>query len=617
MNQALHRFTRLPVLPAGVLIYAGERALAAHPVGPYLTALGLLLLAACPAALWWTRRGGERGALALEALPLALFLLAALLYLAGLALPAGVREGALHWLLTWGWALSLLLGAFPFLFVELSLWSQGHPERPGRARLSRAVEAGLLLGLLLCLIVTLNFAFHRLGWQWDLAYFKTARPSAATLEVAEGLEETVEVALFYPEDHLVLSLLQAYFNDLAAAPGRLDIRTYDAELHPAQARAFKVRRNGVVLLRKGEVRKSIQVGTLLSQARTRIRNFDGAFFAALLEVARERRTAYITVGHGERNERKPNRDDPRSGISALRSLLAERNFQVKFLGASEGLAADLPRDAALVIVLAPTEAFLPGEVAALRVYLEAGGSLLVLLDPESGAGNVSAARPGAASLEGLLAGYGLKFRPVVQANDRFYARRTFTQADRGLLVTIGYQSHPSVAALSRNARQNPLLLLGSGAWEKGKPPPHLRVQETIRAMEGTWGDGNGNFAFDKGRESRAQPIVSLAVSPALPRGKQPGVKPPRGPHILAFADADFALDFLMRNRANRLVVAEAIRWLAGGLPPGLTGKEKDVQIVHARGDEWVWFYLPVFGMPLLVLGLGYLFSGRPGLRRRV
>jgi hypothetical protein len=65
-----------------------------------------------------------------------------------------------------------------------------------------------------------------------------------------------------------------------------------------------------------------------------------------------------------------------------------------------------------------------------------------------------------------------------------------------------------------------------------------------------------------------------------------------------------------------LLLAESIRWVtAGDLPPGLTGKEKDVKIIHAKDDEWVWFYLPVFAVPLLMLGLGFWFSGRPGMKR--
>ena len=87
--------------------------------------------------------------------------------------------------------------------------------------------------------------------------------------------------------------------------------------------------------------------------------------------------------------------------------------------------------------------------------------------------------------------------------------------------------------------------------------------------------------------------------------------------MLVYADADLAMDFLMRNRANRLLLAEGIRWLtAEDLPSGLTDKGKDVKIIHAKGDEWFWFYLPVFAGPLVVLGLGLWLSGRIGSRRR-
>ena len=179
MKPVLRRFMRLPAPLGGVAMYLGERALEGHTLAPYLTGLGVALLAMPLVLLLWNRAGGDRMALTLEALPIGLFLLAALLYLAARKFPdadPGVD------LLTWGWVLSLLLGVFPYLFVELSLWSQGHPELPLRGRLARAVEGGLALGLLLSVAVTLNFVFDRLNWQWDLAFFKTAEPSAAALE---------------------------------------------------------------------------------------------------------------------------------------------------------------------------------------------------------------------------------------------------------------------------------------------------------------------------------------------------------------------------------------------------------------------------------------------------
>ena len=220
----------------GVLIFLGERTLAAHQAGPVLTGVGLALLVVLPLLVAWQRRGAARGALALEAAPAALFLLAALLYLAGLAIPQAEAVGR-HWhgIVTWAWALTLLLGLFPFLFVEMSLWSQGHSQAPAPDRLRRALEAGLQLGLVLCLVVALNFVFNRLEWRWDLAYFKTTEPSSATRQLVEGLGEPVEVAVFFPENHIILSLLRSYLQPLAAGQDNLELNFYDAELHPGFA----------------------------------------------------------------------------------------------------------------------------------------------------------------------------------------------------------------------------------------------------------------------------------------------------------------------------------------------------------------------------------------------
>ena len=603
----------------GVLIFLGERTLVAHQAGPVLTGVGLALLVVLPLLVVWQRRGAPRGGLALEAAPAALFLLAALLYLAGLAIPRAEAAGR-HWygIVTWAWALALLLGLFPFLFVEISLWSQGFSQTPAPARLRRALESGLQLGLVLCLVVTLNFVFNRLEWRWDLAYFKTTEPSGATRQLVEGLGEPVEVAVFFPENHIILSQLRAYLQPLAAGQDNLNLNFYDAELHPVQARDFKARQNGSVVLRKGKVRKEISVGTALNRARRRLSEFDGSFFSAMLEVSQERRMAYITVGHGERNERPAAKNDPRSGVVGLRALLAERNFTVKNLGLGQGLGREVPSDAALVIILGPAEPFLRGEAAALKAYLEKGGRLLVFLDPETAGGAPGPRKRAAGPLLKLLQGYGLTFTPVVQAHERFYARRTFGKADRGFLVTVAYGNHPSVSALRRKAGQNPLLLLGAGAWQKTKPPAGMNVKTVVKGMGGTWGDLNGNYEFDKGTEKRTQPLLALAVSPKAVSLKKAaaGKSAPEGPHIMGFADADFALDFLLQNRSNRLLLAESIRWVtAGDLPPGLTGKEKDVKIIHAKSDEWVWFYLPVFAAPLLVLVLGVWFSGRPRMKR--
>jgi hypothetical protein len=347
----------------------------------------------------------------------------------------------------------------------------------------------------------------------------------------------------------------------------------------------------------------VAVGETLEQARRALGKLDESFFARLLEVSRQRQTVYLTVGHGERNEHPgPTGPAPPSGLNRFQALLRARNFTVKQLGPAEGLEAGVPADAALVVAADPREPFLPGESEALRRYLEGGGALLAFLEPSH------PAAPAGTTLAQMLERFGILFDPTPQANDRVYGRRTFTQADHALLVTVRYLNHPSVEGLRRAGNQFPLLLLEAGALRTGQAPAGLQATQTVQAMPGTWGDANGNFAFDA-PEQRGEPALAVAVGPPAVKGS-PGAAaetPGKGPRILAFADADLAGDLLLQNRANLLAVEEALAWLVKRPAlPDLPASEEDVRLVHARADDWLWFYLPVLGIPLLVVGFGWL-----------
>ncbi len=167
-----------------------------------------------------------------------------------------------------------------------------------------------------------------------------------------------------------------------------------------------------------------------------------------------------------------------------------------------------------------------------------------------------------------------------------------------------------MTAFRRGRNQFALLAMDAGALQKGKAPPGFVVQETLRAMPGTWADANGNFLFDQGRETRGKPTLGLAVerleqSPhRTPKGT-PAVKPAPGVRIMAFSDVDIASDLLLRFRGNSMLMAQSMAWLANRAEKAVyPNSEKDVRILHAKDDDWLWFYLPVVGVPLLVLGFG-------------
>ncbi len=619
----------LPIL-SGILIVLGEHLWRAEPARPFLSGLAAVLLIA---AVGWSlavafgaeRKGSlNRGSLIVLAAPTLLFALAAAIYFAGLLLPSDPGEG-LDWpaLFSWGWLLALLLGVVLFVFVEAAWLDQGEMPKPDPLRLRAAGKAGLSLGLLLLLVVTLNFVFNRLPWQWDLGYFRSAQPSDATSETIRNLDAPVSVTLFYPEDNPVRSLLRDYFIGLEGLSTHLEIGYYDADLHPAAAREHKARRNGLIVVSRDSVTRNISLGLTVEAARDKLAKFDSTFLSELAHVTREKRNAYFTVGHGERNEKGDSGRPVTSRIKGFEALLRAQNFTVKPLGLAEGLGQEVPTDADLVVVAGPRLPLRQSEEDALGRYLDQGGNLMAFLEPDSGkaAPGLPVAADAPPALSGLLAAYGVEYRPVVQANDRVFGRRTHTKADHALLATARYQNHPSVSSLRRNASQFPLLLLGSGAFRKGKAPEGLTVRVTIKGMPGTWGDENGNFEFDGPRERRREPILALAIERRKPRGKaaeDDAELPLPTPRILAFADADIASDLFIQNRANQMALLDGIAWLAGDVAPAAVPKEdEDLRIQHLKGDELLWFYLPVFAVPLMVLIAGFVIVRRAGggLRR--
>ncbi len=620
----MNRFRAAPwlrpllTLVAGALLYGGERLAAATPARLWVSVPGALLLVA--GAGWsgwaaWRERGtrlapARRWALA----PQAAFLLAGAAY--GAVLWLGTGPAAAHWAgpLRYAWALTAAMGAVLFGFVELALWrlrGQAAAELDA-ARVGRAAGAGLWLALLLGLIATLDLAGSRLAWQWDLAYFKTTEPSDATRAAVAALPEPVQVGVFFPDGNPVASQLDAYFRRLTGGTTRLTYGVWDAELEPVQAQAFQARSNGWVILKRGAQVKPLQVATRLDAARAGLRRFDTDFLTSLAEVSRDPRSVYETIGHGERMElNRPNAAaDNTDRFGTFDAILRARNFRVQQLDYAKGLGSQIPADAFLVVIAGPTEPFSRAEADALRGYLKQGGRLLVFLEPGQpapGPGGTRRAPRSADPLLAVLGEYGVHFDAVPRANDRFFARRTYTQADFGLLGTIAFETHPAVAPLRAAPNQFPVFLLGSGALKLEGAPQGFKAQATVKSMPGTWGDRNGNFRFDPPAETREDVVLAAVVAPDAapkPGTKSAAAAQSAGPYLAVYADADLASDLLLQNRGNAMLVVAGLDWLSGQEPAGAPNLEEDQRITHVRGDEWLWFYLPVIGIPAALLGFG-------------
>src|SRR5690606_32169209 len=178
---------------------------------------------------------------------------------------------------------------------------------------------------------------------------------------------------------------------------------------------------------RGDQSEQLLVGAELNTARLRLRNLDREVQTVLYPLVRERRTIYLTTGHGELNDPEsagPLARTPLGEARVFRRLLGYLNYDIQELGVRNGFGVDVPADAAMVIVLGPRRPFLDAEMAALDRYLARGGALLLAMDPES-----------ECDASGLEQRLGVRYVPVPLADDQQYARQRGDLSDRRLIVT--------------------------------------------------------------------------------------------------------------------------------------------------------------------------------------
>jgi len=625
-----------------LLLFVGERLFGHSPgVRMVVSGLGLLLVLGVTGIRGWTtmattgaRRRVERTLLVCQLGVLVGLVLYAFTTKWGMSQLHLTEKGEAKadTVLTVLWSIVVLGSLVPMFMIEMSLglalrtaFEIGGADEEGIEyfRVREIGWSGLSVALAAAfLMVTCNVGSQR-NVQRDVSYFKTSAPGDSTKKIVAASQDPIKVLLFFPDANEVREQVKSYFEALASASGHLTIEAHDRFVDAELAGKYKVTKDGVIVLVKGtgdkEKSQTIELDTDIEKARkgaSKLRNLDREVNTILMKLVREKRKAYVMTGHGEITSPDSVPPElkgkvPERRTTVFKKRLADLNYEVKDLGLID-LAKDVPEDATVVIMLAPTVPLLPAEWAALSRYLDKGGRLLLAFDPK--------ADPSLGELEGKL---GLKFNPLPLTDDQAYLPQRGTPADRRFAITTQFSAHASTTSLSRSVDKG-LVLIESGALEdspfttKGEAP---KKTVTIRSMDSAFLDANENFTFDAASEKRQRWNIAEAVEG--PKVKGPDGKDRDGFRALVFADADLFADALVSNGLGRAAVVlvsgplldDSIRWLGGEeVFSGEVVSEDDKPIQHTKNQDAVWFTLTIIGAPLLVLTLGLV--GTWARRRR-
>ena len=216
----------------------------------------------------------------------------------------------------------------------------------------------------LALLVFVVLIAERHPWRVDLTESGSFSLSQQTRKILDSLQEPIVIKAFYaslgPERAQARDLLETY----QYHNKNVRYEFIDPDRQPEVARQYDIRSYGTLVLEGYQKKQTVQ------------RADEESLSNAIFKLSRSReKKIYFLTGHGEHSIK----DADKNGYSSLDAALTKENYQIAGLNLMQ--QAQVPDDAALLIVAGPTKPLLPPEVESLKQYLGRNGKLLLLLDP--------------------------------------------------------------------------------------------------------------------------------------------------------------------------------------------------------------------------------------------
>ena len=324
--------------------------------------------------------------------------------------------------------------------------------RAGRKlRITLAAQSTLFLVLLFALVTLLAFVARDYRKEWDVTRGARNTLSQSTLDVLRQLDGPLELTAFAVTldasganvHKLIEERLRPYFR----AKPDLQLTLVDPREDPKRAEAAGVRGPNELVI---AYRKRVEHMPLADFS-------EQSFASTLMRLMRGAASLVLWVdGHGERKlDGAANHD-----LGEFGRQLQQKGVKVNSVNLA--LAQDVPSNAALLVVTTPQTDLQPGEVEKIRRFLEAGGNLLWLIDPEPLRG-----------LQPIAEALGLVLTPGVVVDPTLKPRA----GPPVFAVATSYGHHPITAAFRYNTMFPYARQVGAAESEDWRIAPLVEVAQ--------------------------------------------------------------------------------------------------------------------------------------------
>ncbi len=416
--------------------------------------------------------------------------------ISGVWLPVPLALGVLGAVLILGWLITLLLASRN----QATPWWQRRSSQVGANALVATLSALAIFGLV-------NVLAAQQTLRLDLTENQVFTLAPETQQVVKTLQQPVKVWLFTSQElanRQDRELLERY----ARLGDRLTYEFVDPTRQPALAAQLEVKRLGDVIVQVQPNGRRQYVETVSPNDPEQLVNrgqrlTEAKLTTAIAQVTSPRQTQiYFLQGHGER-ALEPGMQE---SISQAIDSLKQRDIVITPLLLAETLA--IPANADGVVLAGPQKPLLAGEVKALERYLQQGGNLLVLADPQTELGMDALLKDWGVTLDDRVVidvsrqieGLGPIYSLVTQYGDHPITR------DFGNRYSFYPLARPVDVEPKSGITSTPLLYTSADSW----------AESDLKAQP---------LKFDEGRDRPGPLLLGVALSRSVPVTATPTPSP--------------------------------------------------------------------------------------------
>ena len=395
-----------------------------------------------------------------------------------------------------------------------------------RSRWQYRLQSGIFVVLFFILLAVVAWTSNRYVFTIDLSANQRNSLSPQTERLLAGIELPLEITLFASPVNESRVVVEALFQRYQRLQPNIQFQSLNPDLHPNLVRDHDIRFDGEILLQYQQRSEKLAQVT------------EANVTNAIQRLLRQgERWIVFLEGHGERNPyREANHD-----YSLFATQMASKGYTIENLNLTQ--TSSIPDNTDVLVLASPKVPLLPGEISLLREYIEEGGNLLWLADPEQAIDGIDL----------LVDDLGIEFLPgiVVDPNSQLMG---LDRVDFALVGT--YPRHPvtlNLTSLSLFPEAQALAFHADDLWQ---------AQDFLRSDQRSWNETGlmrGEILLGDDDDEQVGPLtlgLSLTRNQANRDGEQ------RQQRVAVVGDADFLANRYLGNGSNLDIGINLINWLS-------------------------------------------------------